>query len=322
MDGNVNYGFQAHLSAEFPSQIVVDTTEHCNLACIHCPHAELTAEGKLGKVFLDVELHNKMVDEVAQEGWDICRYLRYTGQGETMMHPKIFEMLEYAVSHSKTAVNVTTNGTVLGEKRAKRLLDAGVHVVDTSIDAFKDETYAIVRKKGKLEKTRTNLLRLLEMREKGGYQTKVVVSFVEQPQNTDETEAFEKFWKAAGVDYVVIRRQHSAGGVKAELVNMPEGRYPCLYPWERVTLGPNGTLHYCPQDWIHGSEIGDFRHISIKEIWQGEAMDELRKAHLNNNFSCHKFCGNCPDWSTTRWPSAGQSYSNLMKRAVQASTEG
>ena len=25
-------------------------------------------------------------------------------------------------------------------------------------------------------------------------------------------------------------------------------------------------------------------------------MNKERKAHLTNDFSCHKFCGDCPDW--------------------------
>jgi len=315
------YGFQKHLSADFPSQIVVDTTERCNLACIHCPHADLTAKGVLGNVFLDVALHNKMIDEVAVDGRGICRYLRYTGQGETMMHPRIFEMLGYAVDRAGTAINVTTNGTLLGETQARRLLDAGVHVVDISIDALSDATYALVRRNGKLEKTRGNVLRLLEFKQRGGYGTRVVVSFVEQPQNREEAEAFERFWRDAGADYVVIRRQHSAGGTKKELVSAPLLRYPCLYPWERITLGPNGLLHYCPQDWVHGSEIADFRTTTIKAVWLGEVMQMLREAHLRNEFGNHDFCGQCPDWSTTRWPEEGASYSDLMQRAVDANQE-
>ena len=194
-----------------------------------------------------------------------------------MMHPQIFEMLEYAALNSGTAINVTTNGTVLGERRAKRLLDSGVHVVDVSLDAFNDETYAVIRKKGNLEKTRANLLRLIDYRAQGSYSLKIVVSFVEQPQNISEAEKFENYWKEQGVDYVVIRRQHSAGGMKSENVDVKSSRYPCLYPWERLTLGPSGMLHYCPQDWVHGSDLEHFSNTTIKDTWRGVAMTKLRK---------------------------------------------
>lgn len=34
------YTFSNRLPAQFPSQIVVDVTERCNLACVHCAHAD------------------------------------------------------------------------------------------------------------------------------------------------------------------------------------------------------------------------------------------------------------------------------------------
>ena len=48
------YGFYDRLTADFPSQVIIDTTEFCNLACIHClsssgrrdPHELSTAEAK------------------------------------------------------------------------------------------------------------------------------------------------------------------------------------------------------------------------------------------------------------------------------------
>ena len=35
------YGFHGRLSSRFPSQVMVDLTEVCNLACIHCTHQNL-----------------------------------------------------------------------------------------------------------------------------------------------------------------------------------------------------------------------------------------------------------------------------------------
>jgi len=56
------YGFRDRLKAAFPSQIIVDATEVCNLACIHCPHPEFKRSEQYAGRHLDVELHRKMVD--------------------------------------------------------------------------------------------------------------------------------------------------------------------------------------------------------------------------------------------------------------------
>jgi len=315
----IKYGFYGRLKAEFPSQILVDVTEVCNLACVHCPHPQFKNSEHYGSRVLTPDLNTKMVDEVRQHGQDITQYIRYAANGEPLTHPQIYEMLEYATRNSGVIVTLTTNGTLMTEKRIERLLTAGVDVIDISLDAFTPETYAKIRVNGNLNVTRGNVLKLIQMSQKSSSSTKVVVSYVEQPQNFHETNEFEAFWKDNGAEYVVIRRLHSCSGANTELAevkrnnNANQVRRACLYPWERIVLNPNGDLAFCPSDWVHGSFIADYRTTTIYETWQGEFYQKLREAHLSNNFANHKFCGQCPDWESTRWPGEGRSYANMIE---------
>jgi MoaA/NifB/PqqE/SkfB family radical SAM enzyme len=317
----IKYGFYDRLKAEFPSQIIVDITEVCNLACIHCPHPDFKKSEYYNARYLELELNAKMVEEVREYGQNSTQYIRYTSEGEPLIHPKGYEMIEYAVRHSGVYVTLTTNGTIMNEKRTLKLLEAGVHAIDISIDAYTLETYAKIRVNGNLEATRANVLRLIEWIKSGNYKTKVVVSYVEQPQNRHETKNFEAFWKDKGADYVVIRRLHSSAGMVSNIAELlrkettEEIRKPCLYPWERITLNPRGELVFCPQDWVHGSTITDanYRHTTIYETWQSKFYQKLREAHLTNNFTGHTFCGQCPDWKSTRWPHEGRSYADMIE---------
>ncbi|QKF68397.1 radical SAM superfamily enzyme, MoaA/NifB/PqqE/SkfB family [Arcobacter venerupis] len=316
------YGFQKHLNSEFPSQIIVDSTQFCNLACIHCPHPNFIKTDAYSGSHLNVELHKKLIDEVATDGLGICQYIRYTANGETLIHPKFDEMIEYAGKYSKTRINVTTNGVLLTEKKAKTLLDAGVNVFDISIDAFSDETYSKIRVKGDLNKVRPNVLNLIKLIKEGNYDTKLVISFVEQPLNIHETKQFENFWNDSGADFVIIRRLHSAGGAKNGIKSKMEEdfkyikRKPCLYPWERLTITPEGDLSYCPTDWMNKSHFVHFSKTTIKEAWQSQFMYNLRQAHLSNNYKGFDFCKQCPDWIHTRWPEEGRGYSDMMQELI------
>lgn len=313
------YDFHGRLKAEFPSQIIVDVTEVCNLACVHCPHPDFKKSEHYGARYLEPELNAKMVEEVRQHGQGLTQYIRYTSEGEPLIHPKGYDMIEHAVRNSSVFVTLTTNGTIMNEKRTQKLLDAGVHMIDISIDAFKPETYAKIRVNGDLEVTRANVQRLIKWVKESGGRTKVVVSYVEQPQNRAETADFESFWKDEGADYVIIRRLHSAAGAVvgvAQLMrarNAKVKRRPCLYPWERMLVNPRGYLSFCPADWTLGSTIVDYRTTTIRETWQGEFYRRLREAHLSNDFSNHGFCGQCPDWVSTRWPGEGRSYADLIE---------
>ena len=315
----VLYGFTGRLTEYFPSQILVDVAESCNLECVHCPHVDFKRSEHYAGRKLDVELNRKLVDEVRTHGKGLTEYIRYASNGEPLIHPRIFEMLTYAAQNSGTKVTLTTNGVLLDPVRIQKLIDSGTDVVDISIDAFSNETYAKVRVKGDLDVTRTNVLNLIAAVKEQGSSLKVVVSYVELPQNMHETDRFEEFWKSHGADYVVVRRQHSCSGVKEELAevrrneNASVERRPCLYPWERIVLNAQGHLDFCPSDWVHGSVIADYRTTTVLETWNGEFYKNLRNAHLANDYSCHGFCGQCPDWISTRWPHEGRSYANMIE---------
>lgn len=314
------YGFYDRLTADFPSQIVVDITEVCNLACIHCPHPTFKASDLYSAAYLDPQLNEKMVEEVRTFGANRTQYIRYTSNGEPLVHPKGFEMVAFAARHAGTFVTLTTNGTIMNEKRARRLLESGIHMIDVSIDAHTPETYARVRVNGDLEVTRKNVLNLIRWAREAGQRTKVVVSFVEQAENSREVHAFERYWRDQGADEVVVRRLHSAAGAVIRLAdvmrkkNAPIPRRPCVYPWERILLDPKGWLAFCPTDWKYGSTVGDYRKTTIRDVWQGDFYRRLREAHLTNRFDEHGFCGQCPDWSVTAWPGEGLSYANLVER--------
>ncbi len=316
----MNYGFGDAFREDFPSQLNVDVTERCNLACIHCAHQALKNSKNYSGNTLSTDLNAKLVDEVREYGQNITKYIRYSANGEPLLHPHIHEMLEYAVRNSGVTVTLTTNGTLLNEKQTEELLATGVGVVDISIDAFTPETYAKIRVNGKLEITRKNVLRLLRETKHPSISTKIVVSYIEQPENIHETEDFRTFWEDRGADYVVVRRLHSNSGALTGIADHMQKdisdriRRPCVYPWERIVLNLRGFLCFCPVDWIHGSTIpnADYRLTTIKETWQSEFYRRLRKAHLSNQFENHKFCGNCLDWSVTRWPEEGRSYATMV----------
>ena len=315
----VQFGFYDRLTRDFPSQVIVDVTELCNLECVHCPHPSFKKSHHYTGQGLDPVLNQRLVDEVRAHGVGATQYIRYTGEGEPLIHPKGYEMIEYAARRSGVFVTLTTNGTIMDERRTRRLLDSGVHLIDISIDAFTQDIYAKIRVKGDLAVTRANVLRLIEWVRATGSPTKVVVSFIEQPENLHQVEAFERFWSSEGAHQVVVRRLHSGAGAVVPIADLLRAqasradRYPCLYPWERIILNPRGELAFCPQDWVHGSILANYEHASIRDVWRSAVYDRLRDAHLANDFSAHAFCGQCPDWKSTRWPSQGRSYADMVR---------
>ncbi len=314
------HGFGGRLSEGFPSQVIIDVTELCNLACTHCPHPSFRKSAHYAGRSLDPELNAKAVEEVAAHGARHARQIRYTGEGEPLLHPRLYAMLGEAVRCSGTFVSITINGTLLTPARAEQLLATGVQLVDISLDAFHPETYARIRVRGDLRVTRANVRKLIALKHQARARTRIVVSYIEQPENVAETSLFERFWRREGADDVAIRRLHSASGAVIPVADLLRDRAaavprrPCVYPWERVVLNPRGRLCFCPADWTHSSSLVDYRHTTIHETWRGDAYQRLRAAHQTNDYAFHAFCGQCPDWQQTRWPDEGTSYATLVER--------
>lgn len=324
----MKYDFQDRLKKDFPSQIMVDITEVCNLACIHCTHPKFKNSNIYSKAMLDPELNSRMVKEVSKYGKGKTVYIRYTSNGEPLVHPKSYEIIYDAVKNSGTKVTLTTNGTILNEKRIKKLMSTGLHMIDVSIDAYEDETYAKIRVNGNLKVTRKNVINLIKFKNEINANTKIIVSFVEQNENSSEIQNFKKFWTDQGADEVLIRRLHTNSGSNLEdgifkknqklqnEIDTTNTRRACLYPWERVVLTAKGYLAFCPTDWFGKTIITDYRNDTIKNVWQNTFYKELRKEHQSCNFK-NQFCKNCPDWKNTSWPfDEKKSYADLVEKIL------
>lgn len=317
------YDFGGRLKAVFPSQIVVDLTERCNLACIHCGHESFVKSECYSGKDMDEAVHKEIVSQAAYAGTahpGALVYIRYTAQGEPLLHPRVFEFLRDVSQRAGTRVSLTTNGLLMDPKAAEDLLASGIDIVDFSIDAFSEESYARIRRNGQYVRVVENVKELIRKRNKARSPLKIVTTFIEQPENIGESADFKKYWQDAGCDYVILRRLHSFGGFvgrigrKLSLALGNGQRRPCLYPWERLSISPAGHISFCPSSWTNDTHFANIQDTSIADAWTGAFMRELREAHLNNDFSCCPACGRCPDWAQTRWPHEGASFADMVEK--------
>jgi hypothetical protein len=70
-------------------------------------------------------------------------------------------------------------------------------------------------------------------------------------------------------------------------------RYPCYYPWDALFLLSDGTMSVCRFDFDARVRIGRYGPESILELWHGEAMQSLRRAHMSFDFKDWATCEKC-----------------------------
>ena len=285
---------------EFPPMVILDVCNVCNLACIHCPHVTLKKEKSYKPTFLRWEHFEKIANEVGKHPGTL---LRYASDGESLFHPQLIDMVGYARRVGVKPQNLTTNGCMLDEKMARSLLQAGIDIIDVSLDAFRRETYERVRRNSNFHRVMSNVHKILELREQLMPDAKIMVSIVDQPEVADEIDEFVTYWTPL-VDRVLVRTLCNVLGLvqtSRPSISGTQARYPCPQFWKRVTITSSGHFRFCVEDWRNQTVVGRVEKDSIAEIWKGEAYENLRKLHLEGQYDAIPICKDCIDWQASPW---------------------
>ena len=284
----------------FPKMIIFDVLNVCNLNCLHCPHKELIKSDNFKPAYLDFKLFKKIVDEISNYEVDL---VRFTGDGEPLLHKDIVQMLKYAKFKIKGKINLTTNGLLLNEETSEFLLNLPVDFIDISIDAFTEEKYNLIRRGGDFKKLMSNVDKLIELKSVHKSPTKIMVNMINQDLVKDEVEPFKKHWSSL-VDYVLVRNLHTVNNyldADAEVIKSDGGRYPCPHLYKRITVDFNGNVKFCAHDWFDYAIVGNLNSNSIKDIWSGSQYEALRQYHEAEEFYKVPLCRDCRDWKSVPW---------------------
>lgn len=301
------YDFETCAGEVFPRYVMYDVNNVCNARCPFCPQSAIARGSHFVPQHLAWDCYVKTIEEVAKYPVEL---VRFTGDGEPLLHPQMGDMIEKALAVGVRKINLTTNGSLLRGARLERMLAAPPHIVDFSIDAFIPETYAKYRIGLEFDTTMKNVLGFLERRDPE--RTKVIVSMIQHPGLEREVEQFQSFW-GGKVDQVAIRRLHSnLGSVEVEQAPLPNQRWPCAHLWQRLVVDFRGHIRFCPVDWNDKSFVGEVASMTLYEAWHGELLRNLRNAHLDGRYAGIGVCEKCTDWANTPW---AESWVNMMKKS-------
>ncbi len=281
----------------FPVEFALELAAVCNLECVMCPVPTTIRPKELMKP----ELFHRVVDEIADETGYV---LLPQGFGETMLHPQWAELVGYAKERGIGPIIMLTNGTVLTEKNVQRVLELGVEALIVSIDGTTPETYAALRVGGKLDKVEANVRRLIEAR--GEATTpKICMRIIRMKDTEDQIQAFFDRWVPLlhPSDEVRINEYNDWAGkvddfsVEGLDDNPNAGRGPCRMLWRNLSVHADGKVSACCHDSEDELIVGDLAAgETVREVWNGEKLDALRRIHREGRFAELPICQACKAW--------------------------
>lgn len=300
-------------SGSFPGRITIELTNRCNLACSFCPRH--LVDVNLGN--MEPDLFRKVVDEAANY-LPVCLVLFF--RGESLLHPQLPEMINYAKSKGLGPVQLASNGVALTEELSERLLDSGLDFISFSLDTLDSDIYSNTRKNGDLQKTIINVINFVnrceERRKKGLFSPEIQVSTVDVPDYRAGQKKFIDFWRSYA-DKVRVYIEHSSDGNLGSIQkNLPferDIRNPCKKVFTDIVIYWDGKIALCNHDWDNKIELGNVGEQSIFEIWNSPAYQGIRKMHNENDFSAGITCLNCDHWQMYYLPEGylGRVYSKV-----------
>lgn len=259
--------------------LILEPTNACSLRCRMClAHARgARMSRKLG--FMSMALFRRII-----EGTRGVNRLSLNNWGESLLHPDIVDMVQYAKTAGIHTVLLCTNGILLDADRATALLAAGLDVLEFSIDGL-GERYRSIRGVP-IDRVLTAVEGALEARACLGSPARLGIVMVSSDEDGAERQAFLAHWRLK-VDYVKIQPR----------VLIAPRVHPCPELWGtvqgRLVVLWDGTVVPCCVDYDGALSLGNAQDEGLADLWQGAALNLLRAEHGERRFT--SICATCDE---------------------------
>lgn len=305
--------------AHKPSLVEFNIITKCHAGCIMCGY---TKDGEI----LSLDQFRRAADELLPTAEQVLLI-----GGEVMMHPKFYEICEYASQfgvHTKICTNLYTLTGRLAEA-TERFLNA----VNVSIDGVTKRTYESIRPHLSFDRLTDNLQTLAAIKSRNP-QLNLHWRFVAMRRNVQElpvaVEMAHKFgFCKINVNFVVVRGALAMGesllfhrdmankcfdqarkradelDIEIKIPqNFDLNRQPhlnsslptealvsCTQPWEHIRVALNGNVTPCCH--LQKFPMGNIFNESFAHVWNGHKFHSLRKSLKTSSPEMPERCRSC-----------------------------
>jgi sulfatase maturation enzyme AslB (radical SAM superfamily) len=238
---------------------------------------------------MEQSLYEKIIRECADNHLKILHLHNF---GEPLIDKKFPERIALAKKLGIRKVKFFTNASLLDDKKAEALLDAGADEIKISIDGDSKETFEAIRIGLDYDKVASNIGGLIQLRKKRGMKKPIIkVNFVVREDNRHEMKSFTDKWGSI-VDKISFDEEHNWAG-KGRTGKVREVLHACLRIWNTFTVLWDGRVSLCCLDYNGKEILGDLNKQTIAEIWSGARLTQIRSSHIHRDFAEIPICHSC-----------------------------
>ena len=292
------------LPLEAPLVLFIDPSDACNSKCNFCPTSDnkLMKEVKRPLKQMNFSLYKKIIDDL-QEFETKIKVIRLYGHGEPLLNKNFCDMVRYAKESNKVEmVDTTTNALLLNHKLNYQLADSGIDRINISVNGLSDEQYLkFTNTKVDFKKYVKNIEHLFKNKKNTYIFIKINGDTISEEDEQKFLEIFEPIADSVAIEKSMscwsgfepkgFIRQDNNKGIYGQQIDKPVNI--CPYIFYQLFIHSSGEVSLCFLDCNLKMNIGDINNESVKQIWNGYKLRNMRKMMLYKERNIHPICSNC-----------------------------
>lgn len=310
---------------ETPFLLYVDPASACNFRCSFCPtgHVDLVRGGTYQRGILHWEIFEKMIDDLCAFD-DPLRVMRFNKIGEPLLNKKLPDMIRLAKQKARVgSIDFATNGALLSESLIENLVDAGLDRMNISLEGINAEQYKQHAKVDiDFDDFVTRVKWLYANKGRCEITIKIPANYINDEERTVFLDTFGDHCDRIFVEELASIWPEFDVGERSGLSISETHQYSqanekkdvCTYIFYAMSVNADGTVSACCPDWNQKLLIGDVKEQSLKEIWQSQAMQDLRVLHLQGKRCDNDTCRSCGHIDTAQVDNIDAFKADLLER--------
>ncbi len=263
--------------SEYPLLVDIELASICNLKCPMCYTISDEFKKMVSATRMNFDLFKKIIDEIKGK----TPAIRLSLRGEATLNKDFTKCIKYAKDNGIKEISTLTHGFKLNLTFFKQIVDAGIDWITISVDGTY-ETYNKIRKPLKFEDLLKKIRDINDFKKLNKLKKPVIKiqgiwpAIAENPQefydifsNISDQVAFNPL-----IDF---NEKYDDLDDKIFIEN-----FVCPQQYQRMVIGADGLVMKCSNDENNKEVVGDIKTQTVKSIWHGKKLNEIRNNHKNN----------------------------------------
>jgi len=312
----LSHEYSDSIKCQFPSKILLEITNNCNLSCIMCGVGQFGYDPSRN-MSLD------LLERLCEQSLHKCKLIRLNGLGESTIIPNFLNYLDLLKDLS-AQLEIVTNLTVQKKQIWNKLIENNTNFL-ISCDSVNPKRYEAIRRGAKFSNFQRNL-RYIGKNIADPLNAQIIFTLMEQ--NIDDLIEVIRFchdYGLGGTIINVIKSKHSSSdwidininkikknfeisydlakdlGINlkipdhigqytiSEKISTSSSNIFCYNPWNEVYIRYNGDLTAC--NMLNPYIYGNCQNNTLEEIWHGLNATMFRN-FVNTKYR-HHYCNEC-----------------------------